>query len=75
MSKNIIRRLFSRTVYVLVANDCEKVKECIVVRKQKNADRLYAQLRDIYGGANVCMASRRINRIPFLLTERGYGYE
>jgi DNA-binding transcriptional regulator of glucitol operon len=52
-------------VYVLVAIDeDQRVRECIVVRDMAVAGRLFDALREIWGGRNVCMASRLIDDIP-----------
>jgi hypothetical protein len=52
------------SVYVLIANEEERVKECIVVSDLESANEYRKNLIEIYGGANVCMASRFINNIP-----------
>lgn len=51
------------SVYVLIANDGERVKECIVTSGEPPLE-LYHLLQAIYGGANVSMHSRMINDIP-----------
>jgi hypothetical protein len=51
-------------VYVLVANEEEKVRKCLVVEDSEWAREIFLKLINIYGGANVCMASRFINDVP-----------
>ena len=54
------------TVYVLIANDEEKVKECIVLEDLDDANKFFNKLKNIYGGANVAMFSRMVNDIPYV---------
>lgn len=54
------------TVYVLIANDEEKVKECIVLEDLDDANKFFNKLKLIYGGANVAMFSRMVNDIPYV---------
>jgi hypothetical protein len=62
-----LRRLFQnqkQCVYVLVANEKEKVKECFIVSTLDDAMKYRDKLTEIWGAANVCMASRKIGRVP-----------
>ena len=54
------------SVYVLVANENEKVKECIVLpNDEQNVEfGVRHALFEIYGAANVCASSREIGHIP-----------
>jgi len=54
------------TVYVLIANDEEKVKECIVLEDLDDANKFFNKLKTIYGGENVAMFSRMVNDIPYV---------
>lgn len=51
-------RAFKVHVYVVVALEYEKVKECKVFLSSKRAWLYREELIAIYGGANVCLASR-----------------
>lgn len=52
------------SVYVVIANDYEKVKECIVFSDADKAMEFYSHCRKIYGGANVAFCSRRVDNVP-----------
>lgn len=53
------------SIYVLIAVDEDgRVRECVPVSDLKTAQDLYAILREIWGGANVCMTSRKVDDIP-----------
>ena len=54
------------SVYVLIANENEKVKECIVIPSdEKNVEfGIRNALFEIYGAANVCSSIREIGHIP-----------
>lgn len=54
----------SHSVYVLIAREDDKVKECVVVDELIEATKLYDLIRKIYGGANCSMHSRGVNKIP-----------
>lgn len=54
------------TVYVLIANDEEKVKECIVLEDLDDANKFFHELKIIYGGENVAMFSKMVNDIPYV---------
>lgn len=59
------------TVQVLIALDEDaRVRECVVLTDQRQADDLYHRLRKIWGGANVAMASRAIDELPRNLEEK-----
>lgn len=59
------------SVRVLIALDEDaRVRECVVLTDRKQADELYHRLRDIWGGANVAMASRAIDALPLNLHEK-----
>jgi hypothetical protein len=53
-----------RCIYVVIANDEERVQECIVLTNSGEANKVYKKLRRIWGGANVAMCSRAVNSIP-----------
>lgn len=63
----IINRIWPRYVYVLVANEQERVRECLVFASLDEAMGYRDKLIAIWGGANVCMASREIGSVPLLL--------
>lgn len=54
------------SVYVVVANEREKVKACIVFSKVDDAMACYGRLGQIYGAANVAMCSRYVD------TDKGF---
>jgi hypothetical protein len=59
------------SVRVLIALDEDaRVRECIVLTDDRQADELYQRLRKIWGGANVAMASRAIDQLPRNLEEK-----
>ena len=58
------------SIYVLIALEDGKVKECITVSDLETATRIENALRKTYGGANVAMCSRQIDDIPLLIHER-----
>lgn len=53
-------------VYIIIANEEEKVRECIVLpdSDRKEALEIFNKLREIWGGENVAFISRRIGWIP-----------
>jgi hypothetical protein len=58
-------------VKVLIALDEDaRVRECVVLTDDRQADELYHRLRRIWGGANVAMASRAIDQLPRNLEEK-----
>ena len=54
------------SVYVLIANENEKVKECIVIPSDDQNVEFGVRnaLYELYGAANVCSGSREIGHIP-----------
>lgn len=61
----------NKSVRVLIALDEDaRVRECIVLTDNRQADEIYHRLRSIWGGANVAMASRRVDDLPSNLQER-----
>ncbi len=62
-----LRAAGPRSVWVLVANQEEKAKECLVVTDSNVAWRLFLELKAKYGGANVCYASRALDDISTAL--------
>jgi len=54
------------SVYVLIANENEKVKECIVIPSDEQNIEFGVRhaLFEIYGDANVCASKREIGHIP-----------
>ncbi len=61
-------------VNVIIAIKDGRVAECIVTEDKKLGDSLFKRLREIYGGANVALWSRRIDEVPVSLWA-GYGEE
>lgn len=57
------------SVYVVIANEEEKVKKCIVFDDFDKAYEIFEKLKTIYGGANVALCSRKINDMPSLLQQ------
>ena len=51
----------SDSVYVVIANELEKVKECVVLSNAGKASKVFHRLRGIYGRANVALISRAID--------------
>lgn len=74
--QRLVRAWNSRTstsgnVYVLIALDEDaRVRECVVLTDTRQASELFQKLRGIWGGANVAMASRRIDALPMNLHEK-----
>lgn len=60
-----------QSVYVLIANEGERVKECIVVSDSTIAHTLFHILKRIYGGACVAMISRAVNEVPLNIQQAG----
>lgn len=54
------------SVFVLIANENEKVKECMVIPHDESNVVIGVReaLFEIYGAANVCVSSREIGHIP-----------
>lgn len=48
-------------VYVIIANEEERVRKCVVVTGIDNALLMFDHFKETYGGANVCMASRCVD--------------
>lgn len=60
-----------RGIFVLVAiDDNGRVRECIPLTDDRQAQDLYLRLRGIWGGANVAMASRLVDDVPPNLHDR-----
>lgn len=60
-----------RGVFILVAVDEDgRVRECIALTDDRQAQELYGRLRGIWGGANVAMASRLVDDVPANLHDR-----
>lgn len=60
-----------KSVRVLIALDEDaRVRECVVLTDKRQADELFHRLQSIWGGANVAMASRYIDDLPFNLQEK-----
>lgn len=58
-------------VRVLIALDEDgRVRECIVLTDERQAQQLYGRLRKVWGGANVAMASRLVDDVPSNLQDR-----
>lgn len=60
-------RMNNQSIYILVAHDNEKIKECFAVTDLDEARQHFDTLRQTWGGANVAMASRMINDVPFVV--------
>lgn len=61
----------SQSVLVLIALDEDaRVRECIVLTDGPQANDLFKRLRKIWGGANVAMASRKVDDLPMNLREK-----
>jgi hypothetical protein len=59
----------NRFVYILIALEHGEVKECFVLSDVNDAVSWKGSLIEIYGGANVVMASRKIDEKPFLVKQ------
>lgn len=60
-----------RGVFILVAIDEDvRVRECIALTDDHQAQEVYAALQGIWGGSNVAMASRLIDDVPSTLHDR-----
>ena len=59
-------------MFVLIANEQEVVKECIVVKNNTTASVLFDILRDIYGSENVAMCSRGLDDVPVNIQQAAY---
>jgi len=64
MKRFLLRILGIDYVYIVLANEGVKMKECKVFLSQKKAKEEAEALREIYGGKSVCLASRRIGHNP-----------
>ena len=51
-------------IYVVIALEDGIVKECLTLESRAEAMRVFDQLKKIWGGANVCFLSRKINNVP-----------
>lgn len=49
-----------KSVYVIIANEEEKVKECFVVEDKDLALRTFDRLKAVWGVANVAFISRQV---------------
>ncbi len=58
--KRWLWQLFSIELYILIALENEKVREIQLFFSEDSAKARAEKLRVIYGGANVCFASRFI---------------
>lgn len=61
----------SKSVTVVVANDGEKVKECLVFSDSDEAMSYFRVCKEIYGGASVALCGRAIDDVPRNLAESG----
>ena len=55
------------SIYLLIAIQYEQVKECFAVTELTEANRHFETLKQIYGGANVTLASRAVDDVPLLI--------
>jgi len=60
---------FIDSVYVVVANEDDKVKECIVLKDLDSAYEIYHALQEIWGARYVALCSRAIGDIPVVVSE------
>jgi len=59
------------SLFVLVALEGHKVKECMVISDIEAAAGIRRRLQELYGGENICLASVRLDDVPLSLW-RGY---
>ena len=64
----------NKSVYVVIANEEEKVRECIVLSDSEKAQEVWKYLERIWDGKNVAFVSRAIDDIPIIVRE-GLEYE
>lgn len=57
------------SVYVIIALEADRVKECVVLTDGKVASTIFLALSEIYGNANVAFVSRGINDVPVVVSE------
>jgi hypothetical protein len=55
------------SLYVVIAIEDGRVKECIVVETIDIALSIYESLKKTYGGANCYLASRKRDDVPLLI--------
>ncbi len=55
------------SIYLLIAIQYEQVKECFAVTDLAEANRHFETLKQIYGGANVTLASLAVDDVPLLI--------
>ena len=61
----------NQSVRVLIALDEDgRVRECVVLTDNRQADELFYKLKEVWGAMNVAMASRRIDDLPVNLEEK-----
>lgn len=53
-----------KSVYVVIANEGEQVKECIVLSELIVAQDKFEMLKEIWGGANVALICTQVDTIP-----------
>jgi len=61
------------SIYLLIAIEYGQVKECFAVTELAEANRHFETLKQIYGGANVTLASRAVDDVPMLIWNATYG--
>lgn len=52
------------SVYIVIANDCERVQECIAFTGLARAMNYFDYCKAIYGGANVAICARALDEVP-----------
>lgn len=52
------------SVYVVVANEAERVAECAVFEDYETAMAVFEAFCAVWGRSNVCFASRKVGDIP-----------
>lgn len=60
-------------IYVLIALEDGRVVECIVVESIDTALSIYEQLKQMHGGANCYLASRKRDDAPLLIHQNSQG--
>lgn len=58
------------SVYVVIANEEEWVKECIVLSNLPKAQEIFGHLKNVWGSANVALVNVRVDNIPFIVASQ-----
>ena len=63
-AQKVCAKYTPQLVYVVIANDCERVKECMVFSDDERAKEYFDVCKENYGGANVALWARAVDDVP-----------